>query len=82
MRRVTSLSPCLDRDKRIKPDLSENENPEALEAIRQEKRNRDIGKVPLRINAYTIVMVDPELCTPQHAEKLRAKFEKARKQFP
>ena len=79
MRTVTTQSPSQSRDKRTKADLFINENPEELDVIRQ--HIRDLNKIPLRIDARTVVMVKPELCTPQHAAKLRAKFEKARKQF-
>lgn len=79
MRTVTTPSPSQSRDKRTKADLFINENPEELDIIRQ--HNRVLNKIPLRIDARTVVMVKPELCTSQHAAKLRAKFEKARKQF-
>ncbi len=78
MRTVTTPSPSKSKNKRTKADLFINENPEELEMIRQYSRDHD--KTPLRIDARTIVMVKPELCTPQYAAKLRAKFEKARKQ--
>lgn len=77
MRTVTTPSPSRSKDKRTKADLFINENPEDLEIVRQHSRDRD--KKPLRIDARTIIMVKSELCTPQHAAKLRAKFEKARK---
>lgn len=80
MRTVTTPSPSGNRDKRTKADLFINENPEELDAIQQQIR--DLNKIPLRLDARTVVMVKPELCTPQYAAKLRAKFEKARKQFP
>lgn len=79
MKTVTTPSPSGNREKRMKANLFANDNPEELELIRQHPR--DIGKRPLRIDARTVVMVRPELCTPQYAEKLRAKFEKARKKF-
>lgn len=77
MRTVTNPSPA--KNKRAKANLFENENPEELETIRQHRHDHD--KIPLRIDGRTVVMVKPEFCTPQYAEKLRAKFEKARKQF-
>lgn len=79
MRTVTTPSPTKNKNKQVKANLFENENPEELEVIRQHRRDHD--KIPLRIDGRTVVMVKPEFCTPQYAAKLRAKFEKARKQF-
>lgn len=79
MRTVTTPSPSRNGNKRTKADLFTNENPEELKILRQ--HSRDLDKRPLRIDKRTVVMVKPEKCTPEHAAKLRAKFEKARKQF-
>ena len=78
--RVTITPSPGNKEKRIKANLFINENPEELAVIRQHSQDRE--KKPLRIDARTVVMVKPELCTPQYAAKRRAKFEKARKQFP
>lgn len=68
-------------EKATKADIWHNENPEELPDICLEKRQQDEGKRMLRIDANTYVLVSPEHFNPQYAEKLRAKFEKARKRF-
>lgn len=68
-------------EKITKVDIWHNENPEELPDICLEKRQQDEDKRMLRIDANTYVLVSPEHFNPQHAEKLRAKFEKARKRF-
>lgn len=79
MRTTITPSPSKNKKLRVKANLFENENPEELEIIRQYSRDQD--KKPLRIDARTVVMVKPELCTPEYAAKLRRKFEKASQQF-
>ena len=62
-----------------KPDTWNNENPEELNSICQDKKQQDVGKRVLRIDNNTCVLVDQDRYNSQYAEKLREKFEKARK---
>lgn len=68
-------------EKSVKPDIWANENPDELPDICLEKKQQDVGKRMLRIDPHTYVLVPPEHYNSQHADKLRAKFEKARKKF-
>lgn len=79
MRTTTTPSPSRNENKRKKANLFINENPEDLEIILQQ--SRDHSKKPLRIDARTVVLVNPEQCTPEYAATLREKFAKASLQF-
>ena len=68
-------------EKPIKPDVWNNENPEELQSICQDKKRQDVGKRMLRIDINTHVLVDPDLCNPQYAEELKLKFDKARRKL-
>lgn len=51
-----------------------DENPVGVMRKLQEMKRRDQGKVPLRINFKTVIMVTPENCTPEYAQQMNKKF--------
>lgn len=79
MKTTTTPSPSREKNKRVKANLFVNDNPEELVGIQLQQADVDTKKRVLRIDARTEVLVDPKLCTPQYAEVLRRKYEKARK---
>ena len=80
MRVTTTPSPSSQKEKYQKANLFENDNPEELEDVCLHQSQIDTSKKSLRIDEKTIVLVDAALCTPEHAEYLKRKFERARKQ--
>lgn len=57
-----------------KADLNENSVGVMLRLQEVKRRDTRMGKVPLRIDAKTIIMVTPENCTPEYARRISKKF--------
>lgn len=53
-----------------------DENPVGVMRKIQEMKQRDRGKVTLRINSKTVIMVNPENCNAEYARKMNKKFNK------
>lgn len=57
-----------------KPDMFENASGVELKLHEAQRRDRELNKVPLRIDSRTVIMVKPDKCTKAYAEQIRLKF--------
>jgi hypothetical protein len=58
-----------------KPDLFENASGVELKLHEAKRRDVEQNKVPLRIDQRTVIMVRPDKCTKDYAQKIRLKFQ-------
>lgn len=68
MKTIPKLPPMAPR----KPDTTIN--PEHASDTLQSVQQRDSGKVPLRIDKRTIILVEPCKCNTLYASKVQSKF--------
>lgn len=57
-----------------KEDTRRNALP-VTEDVRDVQRRRDLGKVPLKLDSRTVILVRPEDATPEYADRYRARVE-------
>ena len=57
-----------------KPDMLENASGVEVKLHEAKQRDRELNKVPLRIDSRTVIMVKPDKCTKAYADKIRLKF--------
>ena len=62
---------------RHKADTTVNENPEVLNEIMRTRRVMDDGKVSVRFDSKTIILMDAAKATPEHIARLRERMGKA-----
>lgn len=59
-----------------KPDSCTNSDSAESKLREFKRKEKEMGKMPLRINDKTVVMVKPEKCNPEYAQVLRERFGK------
>lgn len=60
-----------------KADTTKNERSEELEEIMRTRRTLDNGKVSVRFDSKTIILMDASKATPEHIARLRERMGKA-----